>query len=87
MDGVLRRVITMASAPTPMAHYCQGVVAGDTVYAAGQIASDYGTGVAPETRVDPAFPFYGSEIQRQTRYVLSNLQGTSLRPAASWRTW
>lgn len=33
-----QRVITTASAPTPMAHYCQGVVAGETVYAAGQIA-------------------------------------------------
>ncbi len=74
--GVSRRVITTASAPTPMAHYCQAVVAGDTVYAAGQIASDYATGVAPEARVDAAFPFYGSEVQRQARYVLNNLQAT-----------
>ena len=42
-----------------MAHYCQGVLAGDTVYAAGQIASDYKTGVPPQARQDPAFPFYG----------------------------
>jgi reactive intermediate/imine deaminase len=76
MGKVPRSIIMTASAPTPMAHYCQGVVAGDTVYAAGQIASDYATGVAPEARVDPAFPFYGSEIQRQARYVLSNLRAT-----------
>ena len=58
--GVARKVITTKSAPTPLAHYCQGIVVGDTVYAAGQIASDYKTGVAPEARVDPAFPYYGS---------------------------
>src|SRR3954447_13337058 len=68
-----REVITTPGAPTPMAHYCQGVLAGDTVYAAGQIASDYKTGVAPEAGQDPAFPYYGSDIQKQARYVLQNL--------------
>jgi enamine deaminase RidA (YjgF/YER057c/UK114 family) len=53
---VPRRVIRGASTPTPMAHYCQGVLVGDTLYAAGQIASDYRTGVPPEARRDPAFP-------------------------------
>ena len=70
-----REVITTRGAPAPMAHYCQGVVAGDTVYAAGQIASDYKTGVAPEARQDPAFPYYGSNIQKQARYILQNLRG------------
>ncbi len=72
--AVERRMITGSSTPTPMAHYCQGVLAGDTLYAAGQIASDYRTGVPPEARQDPAFPFYGSDIQKQTRYVLENIQ-------------
>ncbi len=72
--GVERRVIKGASTPTPMAHYCQGVMAGDTLYAAGQIASDYRTGVPPEARSDPAFPYYASDIQKQTRYVLENIQ-------------
>ena len=69
-----REVIKASGAPTPMAHYSQGVLAGETLYAAGQIASDYKTGVAPEARQDPAFPFYGSDIQKQTRYVLQNLR-------------
>jgi reactive intermediate/imine deaminase len=69
-----RRVITAASTPTPMAHYCQGVLAGETLYAAGQIASDYKTGVPPEARQDPAFPYYGSTIQKQARYILNNLR-------------
>jgi reactive intermediate/imine deaminase len=72
--GVKREVVKGAKAPAPMAHYCQGVLAGDTLYAAGQIASDYKTGVPPEARQDPAFPYYGSDIQKQTRYVLENLR-------------
>lgn len=70
-----REVIKTPVAPTPMAHYCQGILAGETVFAAGQIASDYVTGVAPEARQDPAFPYYGSDIQKQTRYILQNLRG------------
>lgn len=70
-----REVIRTPGAPAPMAHYCQGVVAGNTIFAAGQIASDYKTGVAPEARQDPAFPYYGSNIQKQARYILQNLRG------------
>jgi len=69
-----REVLTAPGVPTPMAHYCHGVMAGDTVYAAGQIASDYRTGVPPEARQDSAFPYYGSDIQKQARYVLNNLR-------------
>src|SRR4051812_45691931 len=69
-----REVITGKSTPTPMAHYCQGILAGETLYAAGQIASDYKTGVAPEARQDPAFPYYGADIQKQAKYILENLQ-------------
>jgi reactive intermediate/imine deaminase len=72
--NVKKQLITGKSTPTPMAHYCQGILAGDTLYAAGQIASDYKTGVPPEARQDPAFPYYGSDIQKQTRYVLNNLR-------------
>jgi reactive intermediate/imine deaminase len=74
LPRIKRQVITGKSAPTPMAHYCQGILCGDTLYAAGQIASDYKTGVPPEARQDPAFPYYGSNIQKQARYVLSNLR-------------
>jgi enamine deaminase RidA (YjgF/YER057c/UK114 family) len=44
------------------------------VFAAGQIASDYRTGVPPEAGINPAFPFYGSEPKQQARYVLGNLE-------------
>jgi len=49
------------------------MTAGPLVFAAGQIASDSRTGIPPEARVDPAFPYYGSDIKRQTGYILNNL--------------
>jgi len=58
-----REVVTAPGAPTPMAHYCQGVLAGETMYAAGQIASDYRTGVPT-----------GADMGKQTRYVLNNIR-------------
>src|SRR5258708_6992098 len=61
--SVTRRVITGAETPTPMAHYCQGILAGKTMYAAGQIASDYLTGVPS-----------GPDLRKQTRYVLNNIR-------------
>ena len=69
-----RELVKGASTPAPMAHYSQGILAGDTLYAAGQIASDYQTGVPSQARQDPAFPYYGSNIQKQARYVLENIQ-------------
>ncbi|PYO02310.1 MAG: hypothetical protein DMD91_04705 [Candidatus Rokuibacteriota bacterium] len=68
--------IVKSDGPRPLAAYAEAVVAGDLVFAAGQIASDFKTGVPREARVDPAFPFYGSDIKRQTRYVLENIVGT-----------
>ena len=68
--------IAVSDIPKPLAHYTPATQVGELVFAAGQIASDYKTGVAPRARVDPVFPFYGSDIQRQTRYVLDNLART-----------
>jgi len=73
--GLERRVIT-SGAPRPLAHYSEGFVLGDRVFAAGQIASDYRTGVPAEARRKEAFPFYGSDIELQTEYVLKNLKQT-----------
>ena len=46
------------------------------MFAAGQIASDYQTGVPPEARKKDGFPFYGSDIELQTAYILENLKQT-----------
>jgi len=70
------QAVAVPDIPRPLAHYMPATRVGDLVFAAGQIASDYKTGVPPEARVDPAFPFYGSDVKRQTRYVLENLAKT-----------
>ncbi len=65
-----------SQAPTPLANYSEGFKVGDFVFAAGQIASDYKTGVAPQAKRHENFPFYGSDIQLQTEYILQNLKKT-----------
>jgi len=68
--------VSVPDIPAPLAHYTPATRVGDFVFAAGQIASDYAAGVPRTARVDPAFPYYGSDIKRQTRYVLENLAKT-----------
>src|SRR5437879_7198491 len=62
--------------PNPLPFYTAAARAGNLVFAAGQLASDFKHGVGPEARLDPAFPYYGSAIKKQTRYVLENLAQT-----------
>ena len=68
--------VNVSDIPRPLAHYTPAVRTGDLVFAAGQLASDFKHGVAPEARVDPSFPYYGSDIKKQTRYILDNLSRT-----------
>ena len=68
--------IDVPDIPKPLAHYTPAVRTGNVVFAAGQLASDFKHGVAPEARLDPAFPYYGSDIKKQTRYILENLART-----------
>jgi reactive intermediate/imine deaminase len=73
--GVDKQAVT-SSAPRPLAHYTEAFTVGDLVFAAGQIASDYKTGVPEQARRHPNFPYYSSDIKLQTRYVLDNLKRT-----------
>jgi enamine deaminase RidA (YjgF/YER057c/UK114 family) len=82
LPAARRERVAVADIPQPLAHDTPVTRVGDLVFAAGQIASDYRTGVAPEARVDPAFPYYGSAIKRQARYVLENL-GRTFRAAGT----
>jgi len=74
-----------SAAPRAPVNYSEAIQAGDFVFAAGLMASDYKTGVPAEAKVDPAFPYYGSDIKKQTRYILQNFAtvfeaaGTSLK--------
>src|SRR5256712_3984801 len=68
--------ISVPGLPRPLANYTPAARAGNLVFAAGQLASDFNEGVAAEARIHPAFPYYGSAIKKQTRYVLENLAQT-----------
>jgi enamine deaminase RidA (YjgF/YER057c/UK114 family) len=75
-SGPYRReaVAVPPGVPALLANYSVAVTAGPFAFAAGQIASDYRTGVPPEARVPEAFPYYGIAIKRQARYVLENIR-------------
>jgi enamine deaminase RidA (YjgF/YER057c/UK114 family) len=47
---------------------------GGFVFAAGQLASDFKSGVPVQARRHPSFPYYSSDIKLQTRFVLDNLK-------------
>lgn len=87
------RAVSTDAAPRPKANYTQAFVANDLVFLAGQLASDFATGVPPEAKVDPNFRFYGSDIELQTEYVLKNLEavlaasGSSLENVAKAQTF
>ncbi len=80
-----RQNISVPEIPKPLAHYTPAARAGhlvfaagvgDLVFTAGQLASDFKTGIPAEARRDPAFPYYGSDIKKQTRYILENYAKT-----------
>jgi enamine deaminase RidA (YjgF/YER057c/UK114 family) len=71
-----REFISVPDIPKPLANYAPALRVGNLVFAAGALATDFATGIAPEARVDLAFPFYGSAIKRETRYILENLRKT-----------
>ena len=68
--------VVKSGVPRPLANYNEAFVVGDLVFAAGQLASDFKTGVPPQARKQPRFPFYGSDIELQTAYILENLKTT-----------
>ena len=68
--------VVKSGIPRPLANYNEAFVVDDLVFAAGQLASDFKTGVPPEARKKDGFPFYGSDIELQTTYVLENLKKT-----------
>lgn len=72
----LKHEVIKSGAPRPMANYSEAFALGDMVFAAGQIASDYKSGVPTQARKHANFPYYGSDIKLQTAYILENLKQT-----------
>jgi enamine deaminase RidA (YjgF/YER057c/UK114 family) len=74
-QGLDHKVIT-SSAPRPLANYSEAFVVGDLIFAAGQLASDFKDGVPAQARTRENFPYYGSNIELQTAYIIENLKKT-----------
>src|SRR5690606_26089829 len=72
--GMRAHTISTDTAPKPLAHHSQACRTGELIRLAGQLASDFRTGVPAEIRVRPEFPYYGSDIKMQTRYILENMR-------------
>jgi enamine deaminase RidA (YjgF/YER057c/UK114 family) len=60
--------------PSPKMPYSPAVKAGDWVFFAGQLATDFKTGVAAEARASN--PFLGDKLELESRYVMRNLAAT-----------
>jgi len=63
-----------AGVPKPLMPYSPAIKAGDWIFIAGQIASDFQTGLAPE--VLSANSYIGNELSLQADFVLKNLANT-----------
>ena len=74
-QGIAHKAV-QSGVPRPLANYTEAFTVGNLIFAAGQLASDFKTGIPAAARKDPAFPFYGSDIKKQTRFILDNLQQT-----------
>ncbi len=72
----MRAIKVKSDIPQPLANYTEAFRVGDLVFAAGQLPTDFKTGIPPEARTDPNFPYYGSDIKRRAHYVLKNLKKT-----------
>ena len=70
--GFTKEAINTDKIPQPLAGYSPAIRAGDFVFLAGQVPTDWKNGIAPEARVNPQF-WEGSTIERETRFILKNM--------------
>jgi enamine deaminase RidA (YjgF/YER057c/UK114 family) len=66
-----RQAIWPGGIPRPIAPYSPAIKAGGWLFVAGQLASDFETGLAPECRLEN--PYLGDALRLQSDYVLKNL--------------
>ena len=69
-----KEVIFPESMPRPRVVYFPLVKAGPFVYVSGQLASEFSKGVPTAAKINAEFPHHGSDIERQTEFVLGYLR-------------
>ena len=70
------RVAVWGGEPKPLMPYSPAIAAGGWVFVAGQLASDFVSGLAPEAGGDGRNPNSYNHLELQSRYVLQNLEET-----------
>jgi enamine deaminase RidA (YjgF/YER057c/UK114 family) len=86
--------IVVSTIPQPLsgAGYSPAVRVGDHIFVAGQMATDFRTGIPAEAQANPTF-WEGSTIRRQTEFILKNLAltleaaGSSLEHVVKAQIW
>ena len=68
-------VAVWPDAPNPLVAYSPAVKSAGWVFYSGAVASDFQSGLAPEVRREN--PFLGSDMERQSRYLLKYLEKTT----------
>lgn len=82
-DVVDIRQIDSPRLPKPLANYTPCVAAGDWLFLAGQLPTEFGTtGLAPEAAVNPLFPNHVSSLIAQAKFTIGICQ-TLLEDAGS----
>ncbi len=71
------RTAVWGDEPKPLMPYSPAIKAGGWVFFAGQLASDFETGLAPEAGGDGRNRYVENQLEIQSRYVLQNLQRTA----------
>src|SRR5262245_64742604 len=69
--GHERRAIWPGGIPKPIAPYSPAIKAGGWLFVAGQLASDFTTGLAPECKHEN--PYLGDALRSQSHFVLRTL--------------
>ncbi|MGE2836094.1 RidA family protein [Mycobacterium sp. SMC-4] len=66
------RAIDSPTLPKPLANYTPCVAAGDWLFLAGQLPTEFGdTGLAPQASVNPAFPHHVSPLVAQAEFTIA----------------
>ena len=84
----MRTILEPESLPAVKGRFSQAIRSDPLLFLAGLIASDFETGLHPDVKPNPGFPYYGIPIKAQTEFTLNLLNrvaqgaGTSIDRAA-----
>ena len=82
-EDIARKTVNAPDVPPQLTHEPHAVKAGGLLFLSGQMPFDR-QGLAPETRLHPAVPYYGQSIKKQMSYTIEKVRsiceagGTSL---------